>query len=236
MNVQSQNLFAFFQYALPVGFKVIMAIICGGLIGLERELKNKSAGIKTNILICLGATLYTTMSILIPQTFGDISRADPGRVAAQVVSGIGFIGAGAIMQSRVSVVGLTTAATIWVVAAIGVCIGAGYPVVGFVFTMTVLFTLLSIDRLESRFLERSAAYALEIVFVDEAKGTKDEGSVRSKINEVMAVNQMSLDDFDISRVNDQYVLRLQYSVSAAVHKKFILDLWSMPGIREVRQL
>lgn len=227
----AQQIYSFVQLALPVGFKVIMAIICGGLIGLERELKNKAAGIKTNILICLGSTLYTIISILIAESFTDTGyHGDPARVAAQVVPGIGFIGAGAIMQSKASILGLTTAATIWIVAAIGMCIGSGYPVVGFVFTTTVLFTLLAIDKIETKFIGRAGAHVIEIVFHD------DEGQIRTQINQVMANNGVSLDDFDISRSGEQYVLHLQYTNAATVHKRFILDLWSIKGIREVRQL
>lgn len=219
------------QLALPIGIKVIMAIVCGGLIGFERELKNKPAGLKTNILICLGSTLYTIISILISQSFVDASyHGDPARVAAQIVPGIGFIGAGAIMQSRATVMGLTTAATIWVVAAIGMCIGCGYPLVGFVFTMTVLFTLLAIDKFEAKFIGRSGAHALEISFEDE------DGQIRSQINQVMANNDVSLEDFDISKSGNVYALHLMYTNTIAAHKRFILDLWGIKGIREVRQL
>ncbi|MEW6056974.1 MAG: MgtC/SapB family protein [Bdellovibrionota bacterium] len=228
----AQQLYTFVQLALPIGFKVLMAIVCGGFIGLERELKGKPAGVKTNILICLGATLYTIISVLMAESFSDTGfRGDPGRIAAQVVVGIGFIGAGAIMQSRATVAGLTTAATMWVVSAIGMCIGGGYPVVGFVFTMTVLFTLLAIDRLETRFINRSGARAVEIIFEDD-----DLGTVRSEINKVMAADEIGLDDFDIAKNGNQYVLHLQYTNRAASHKRFILDLWRIKGIREVRQL
>lgn len=209
-----------------------MAIICGGIIGLERELKNKPAGIKTNILICLGSTLYTTVSLLISQSFVDTGyHGDPARIAAQIVSGIGFLGAGAIMQSRASILGLTTAATIWVVAAIGMCIGSGYPVVSFVFTVTVLFTLLAIDRIEQKFIGRSGAFALEICFED------TDGLVRSQINQVITADDIALDDFEIQKITEtNYVLRLQYLNTITVHKRFILDLWGIKGIKEVKQL
>ena len=124
---------------LGLGIEIITALLLGGLVGLDREVRMKSAGIRTNILICLGATLYTALSLLNQSGPGMI--ADPNRTAAQVVSGIGFLGAGAIIQSRGSVVGLTTAATIWVVAAVGVTIGLGYPLVAIIFTSTVLVVL-----------------------------------------------------------------------------------------------
>ena len=98
----------------------------GGAIGLEREIAGKPAGLRTNILICVGAALITDVSIritTIPERLGD-----PSRLAAMIVSGIGFIGAGTIMQARGTVTGLTSAATIWVVAAIGITIGAGFYV------------------------------------------------------------------------------------------------------------
>jgi putative Mg2+ transporter-C (MgtC) family protein len=104
--------------------KLALAVILGGAIGLEREIAGKPAGLRTNILICVGAALLTDMSIAIttiPERVGD-----PSRLAAMIVSGIGFIGAGTIMQARGTVTGLTSAATIWVVAAIGIAIGAGH--------------------------------------------------------------------------------------------------------------
>lgn len=104
--------------------KLALAVVLGGAIGLEREIAGKPAGLRTNILICVGAALLTDMSIAIttiPERVGD-----PSRLASMIVSGIGFIGAGTIMQARGTVTGLTSAATIWVVAAIGITVGAGH--------------------------------------------------------------------------------------------------------------
>ena len=106
--------------------KLILAVLFGGAIGLERQVSGKPAGLRTNILICLGSALLTDLSLHIGLVEGDLRVGDPGRLAAQIVSGIGFIGAGTIMQARGSVIGLTTAATIWVVAAIGMTVGAGH--------------------------------------------------------------------------------------------------------------
>jgi putative Mg2+ transporter-C (MgtC) family protein len=126
MNTKIET-WTFLQSVYYFGPRIFFALFCGGLIGLERELKHKAAGLKTNMLICLGAMLYTCMSIIIAGSYAEVGHyGDPSRVAAQIVSGIGFLGGGAILQSRGSIVGLTTAATIWVVAAIGVCIGAGF--------------------------------------------------------------------------------------------------------------
>src|SRR6478672_2771654 len=105
--------------------RLALAIILGGAIGLERELKGKPAGLRTNILICMGATLLTDVSLSIGVTGAGTRVGDPARLAAQIVSGVGFLGAGTIMQSSGMVTGLTSAATIWVVAAIGIAVGSG---------------------------------------------------------------------------------------------------------------
>jgi putative Mg2+ transporter-C (MgtC) family protein len=129
---------------LGLGIEIITGLILGGLVGYDREQKMKNAGIKTNILICIGSTLYTAISFIIHNQSvaqAHIAYGDPQRIAAQIVSGIGFIGAGAIMHDKGNIVGLTTAATIWVVAAIGVTIGFGYPVVATIFTLTILSVL-----------------------------------------------------------------------------------------------
>jgi putative Mg2+ transporter-C (MgtC) family protein len=111
------------ELRLDLLLKLALAVVLGGAIGLEREISGKPAGLRTNILICVGAALLTDVSVAmttIPERVGD-----PSRLAAQIVSGIGFIGAGTIMQARGTVTGLTSAATIWVVAAIGITVGAG---------------------------------------------------------------------------------------------------------------
>jgi putative Mg2+ transporter-C (MgtC) family protein len=111
-------------FRLDLLLKLGLAILLGGAIGLEREIAGKPAGLRTNILICIGAVLITDVSIGIATANGE-RVGDPARLAAQIVSGIGFIGAGTIMQARGTVTGLTSAATIWVVAAIGIAIGSG---------------------------------------------------------------------------------------------------------------
>jgi len=112
---------------LDLLLKLALAVILGGVIGLEREVAGKPAGLRTNILICVGAALLTDVSVQITMDVGPDGRrvGDPSRIAAQIITGIGFIGAGTIMQTKGSVTGLTSAATIFVVAAIGIAIGAG---------------------------------------------------------------------------------------------------------------
>lgn len=128
------------------------AALCGMVIGLERELKGKPAGFRTNTLICLGAAIYTDVGLLLSNGNGS-AAGDPGRVAAQVVTGVGFLGAGCIIQDRGQVRGLTTAATIWVVAAIGIVAGVGHPVLALILTGGATLTLAVLRVLERRYIE-----------------------------------------------------------------------------------
>ena len=125
-------------------------MVLGGAIGLEREFSGKPAGLRTNILICLGSAILMDLSIRIGVTPEGVRVGDPARLAAQVVSGIGFLGAGTILQARGVIVGLTTAATIWVVAAIGLTIGAGHWVEAIGATVLVAAVLLGLGKAERR--------------------------------------------------------------------------------------
>lgn len=136
--------------------RLIISFILGMLIGLEREGHDQPAGLRTHILISIGATLVMLISIFIPQTFRDFQNGDPGRIAAQVVSGIGFLGAGAILKFGVDVKGLTTAASIWAMAAIGLAVGAGMYIVSLVGVVVILFALTVMNFFEKRvFKERT---------------------------------------------------------------------------------
>src|SRR6478735_5598343 len=119
---------------------MIMAVVCGGIIGFEREYKNKSTGFRTIVLITLGSTIFTI-----------VSRHGAGaddRISANIITGIGFIGAGVIFKDRMSVMGLTTAAVIWTAAAIGMTTGIGYHSLAFLFTIITLAILVLVDRIE----------------------------------------------------------------------------------------
>jgi len=128
--------------------RLFLSLIAGGLIGLERESRHQPAGLRTHILICVGSTLLMLLSIYIPQQFFDMKNGDPGRIAAQVVSGIGFLGAGAILKLGINVKGLTTAATIWIAAGIGLAIGAGFYLPSLFALLIALFALVVLDNIE----------------------------------------------------------------------------------------
>lgn len=137
---------------LDLASKLVLAVFMGGAIGLERQIAGKASGLRTNILICLGSALIMDLSMNLGMSFGDVRVGDPGRIAAQVVTGIGFIGAGTIMQSRGAITGLTSAATIWMVAAIGLTVGAGFFVEAIGATVLVMLVLAGLGNLEYRLL------------------------------------------------------------------------------------
>ncbi len=165
--------------------QLLLASVLGGLIGLERELAGKPAGLRTNILICVGATLLMDVSIKVASA-ATVGPSDPGRIAAQVVSGIGFIGAGTILVARGSIVGLTTAATIWVVAAIGLAVGSHNYVAAIGTAALVVLTLLILGRVEDFLFERRVESWVDLVLepsdaiLDEVTGVLKKHGVKAR--------------------------------------------------------
>ena len=129
-------------------FKLVLSLVLGCCVGFERKRKGQIAGVCTFALISMGATLAMLLSIYVPQEYLGLKNGDPGRIAAQVVTGIGFLGAGAIIQMKGSVRGLTTAAGIWMVAAIGMAVGVGMYFLSIVATALILVILVLMERWE----------------------------------------------------------------------------------------
>jgi putative Mg2+ transporter-C (MgtC) family protein len=199
-------------FKLELMLQVGLATLLGGAIGLERELGGKPAGLRTNILICIGSVLYTHISIAMVG-----AAADPTRVAGQIVTGVGFIGAGTILHARGAVVGLTSAATIWVVAAIGVALGSGYYLDGIATTLVVLVVLAGLGRVEKLVQRQSMRSTISIHARPGPTVLEDlEGLVRRAGLEILAVSsrQENVDfviDFDMrgsKRLHDQVMITL----------------------------
>jgi putative Mg2+ transporter-C (MgtC) family protein len=199
-------------FKLELMLQLGLASLLGGAIGLERELGGKPAGLRTNILICLGSVLYTHLSVAMVG-----GTADPTRVAGQIVTGVGFIGAGTILHARGAVVGLTSAATIWVVAAIGVALGSGFYLEGVGTTLVVLAVLAGLGRLEKLIERQSMRSRITIHARPGPTVLEDlEGLVRRAGLELSGVSsrQENVDlviDFDIrgsKRLHDQVMITL----------------------------
>ena len=146
-----------------VCLRLVLSCVMGGIIGYERQMRNKSAGLRTNMLVALGSCLIMIMSQALYDNVEGKTNADPARLAAQVVSGIGFLGAGAIMKEGLTVTGLTTAATLWVVAGGGLAVGAGFYL-GASVTTAIVF-LRNLSRLDA-WVDHERLLSLSIHTID----------------------------------------------------------------------
>ena len=124
-----------------------MATVCGLIIGIERELKKKVAGIRTHVLICVGVTVFTSIAFIVAKEH--YFNLDPTRIIGQIITGIGFLGGGVIFKNADNVVGITSAAFIWFLASIGVLIGVGYLLAPFIFTVGLVFASIWLTKLEN---------------------------------------------------------------------------------------
>jgi putative Mg2+ transporter-C (MgtC) family protein len=151
-------------------FKLLVAAVFGGFVGIERQMGGQTAGFRTQLLVCLGACLFTIASVHVYKVHG--AYTDPARIAAQIVVGIGFLGAGAILRHGVSIRGLTTAATLWIVSAIGMAVGFGeYMIAGFT-TFLVLVNLAILKNIEDILpINRYSSLTIKIKGPDELKIT-----------------------------------------------------------------
>jgi putative Mg2+ transporter-C (MgtC) family protein len=187
--------------------RLLLAAALGGLIGLEREHSGKPAGFRTNLLICLGAALITEVSFNVALT----ASGDPGRIAAQIVSGIGFLGAGTILHARGSVYGLTTAATLWVVAAIGMAVGARAYAAAVIATGLVMLALMLLGRVEDYLIPRKPADRnIDVVMLPD-------GAVISQIEETLRKSGFTFDTVSLEKNIDNY--------RATIHAYGVKENW-----------
>lgn len=138
-----------------LAIRLLLAVLIGGIIGLEREAQRRAAGLRTHILVCIGATLITLTSIYMSDKYHGIGQnSDPTRIAAGIVMGIGFLGAGTIIRGRTSVLGLTTAASLWGVAAIGMALGCGFYKAALYTALIVVVTLVILGKFSRKYLNK----------------------------------------------------------------------------------
>lgn len=159
-----------------VVIRLLLAVVVGGLIGYEREYKNRPAGFRTHILVCLGAAitsmiqLYsiqeTTVLILQHPELQNVVKADIGRLGAQVITGVGFLGAGTIVHEKGSIKGLTTAASLWTVACIGLSVGLGYYTLTILSTICVFIVLVYLKTFEAKLFKNINVFKIEIQYLN----------------------------------------------------------------------
>lgn len=158
-----------FDMILRIG----LGFLAGAIIGFERSSQRQVAGLRTHILIATGATLLMLLSIYLPQQYNPMRTSDPGRIAAQVVSGIGFLGAGAIIRLGNNIRGLTTAASLWFVAAVGLAIGSGMFLVAGIAEAIGLITLVVLNKVEKRIFPSGRFKMLIISYKDNTASTRE---------------------------------------------------------------
>ncbi|MBI4716244.1 MAG: MgtC/SapB family protein [Planctomycetes bacterium] len=203
---------------------VLCSLFCGMVVGAERQFKQKPAGLRTLTLICVGSTVFTLASILIAG-----EAADRTRIAAQVVTGVGFLGAGAIIRDRGMVIGLTTGASIWSVAAIGVLVGGGYAAAGIVLTL-VIASMLSVVRLLERRLWGRCRYAHCRVYY-----RPEHGRTHLKILRVLDQYRIPDHAWDVTTVGELEAMDLRYCHFHWMHRALLFDLVDISGVTEIQR-
>lgn len=208
---------------IEIVLKILLAAMLGGIIGLERELSHKEAGLRTNILIAVGSALITVLSFRIA---AKAAGSDPARLAAQIVSGIGFLGAGAIIQARFAVHGLTTAATIWTVAAIGIAVGSGFYLLAFLVTLLVVFVLtvfkLLLDLIEKQ--KRNYVYLIT---------TEEKAALLVDLRRLLTELSIRYSSARLNRRDGSYEFEIIFATSENKNRDFLEKVMLLAGVKEV---
>jgi putative Mg2+ transporter-C (MgtC) family protein len=212
--------------------RLTVAALLGGAIGMERELRERQAGLRTHLVVCVGSALFTLVSAYGFHDFlvsgGALVRTDPTRIAAQIVSGIGFLGAGAIIRQGLSVRGLTTAATLWLVAAIGMASGAGYYSAAVISTLGALITLGPLRIVAFRFIRR---YRPEI---DRLLVEIPAGGSPGPVVDAIELRGGRVIALEITQEGDRRSMALDVELRGVEAPAFVADVGEIDGVLEVR--
>jgi putative Mg2+ transporter-C (MgtC) family protein len=206
--------------------RLFVAAALGGAIGLERELRERQAGLRTHLVVCVGSALFTLVSAYGFSDWG--ARVDPTRIAAQIVTGIGFLGAGAIIRQGLSVRGLTTAATLWLVAAIGMAAGAGYWDAALIATFGALLTLGPLRVVAYRVLNRFRP-ALDRLLVEIPAGG-------SPVPVIEAIERQGgrVVSLEVAQEGDRRSIALDLQLTAGSTPSVVAGVAEIDGVLEVR--
>jgi len=215
-------------FLAEVTLRLLLAVALGGLIGYERENTNRPAGFRTHILVCVGAALVMVTSEYIFSKYISLTDIDPMRFGAQVISGIGFLGAGTIIRDGVNVRGLTTAASLWAVSCVGIAVGAGFYGGAVIATVFIFITLITLKKAEILFSRRNR-YRTFIIETDNAPGLV--GAVSSLLEQYkIDIKNMQ---FYKGKENEMRI-RLQVKMPKNIlDLQTITDLQALEGVKKV---
>lgn len=190
--------------------RLLLAALLGGIIGLERQLRHRPAGLRTNMFICFGAAMFTVLSRQLAGV-----ESDSARIAAQIIPGIGFIGAGSILHARASVTGLTTAATLFVVAGIGMAAGGGLYLTACFATVIILMALVVLGRMEAAFSLKSFITTYEVT------GRNVDGMLR-ELNRLLDAEQLTMQSVHIASGDPES--RMVFAVDCAREQQSVFSI------------
>ncbi|MGA2531913.1 MAG: MgtC/SapB family protein [Candidatus Aminicenantales bacterium] len=210
---------------IEVVLKLVLAIALGGLIGLEREASQKPAGFRTNILVCVGSAMMMMLSVMLIQSKGGTTDTLV-RMAAGVITGIGFLGAGTILHARGTIAGLTTASTIWVVAGLGLVIGAGYYVPALIFTALTIATLVLFRRVEESYLRR-AQFHYQVKF-------KQRPYILSSLRKLALHHGIRLEKVTLREEAKSFLVTFFFAASEEKEQEFNQGLFDLADIEELK--
>ncbi|NLK86791.1 MAG: MgtC/SapB family protein [Clostridiaceae bacterium] len=207
--------------------RLMLAAALGGFIGYEREHTNRPAGFRTHILVCVGAALVMIVSQYLVYQFPGYT-VDPSRLGAQVISGIGFLGAGTIIRDGFNVRGLTTAASLWAVSCVGIAVGSGFYIGAVTATVFVFLTLITLKKAEKRFSRRNR-YRVFIVEADNVSG------LIGQVSDVMEGQKIDIKNIQLykSKDNDQMIKLLVKLPGRTMDLQTLSDLQSLEGVKKV---
>jgi len=206
--------------------RLVLAFVLGGLIGFERELHGRAAGLRTHILVCLGSSLIMLTSMHMFYLYREVATIDPARIAAGVITGIGFLGAGTIIRFKASVRGLTTAASLWAVAGIGLAIGSGFYLGAYLTSAMVLFVLFFLTRLE-RALVRKNWY--KGIAVETKGGVQQLRDIRS----VLSDYKVEIRDFEVKKKPESHNVIVELDLKLVTDRQndqILTDVMRIKGV------
>jgi putative Mg2+ transporter-C (MgtC) family protein len=211
--------------------RIIIAALLGAIVGFERERNGQPAGLRTHIILVVGATLTMTLSINLAIQFRPlVPNGDPARLAAQVISGIGFLGAGAILRYGPNIKGLTTATSLWTMAVVGLAVGAGHYLQGAAGTAVILISLILLNVIEKRFIHPFATASVVITADDRISLLDEVGLNLSKVARLIGRPSVSK-NLRANRIRAEYTVKLSTNASVGL----ILDTISrIEGIRSIK--